>query len=263
MSSSPSVPKLSVEQQGSVAIVIISNPSARNALTRDIFEAGVEAFRGFRRDASVRAIVLRGEGEHFSGGGNLDRMVSQRLRPPHTQAEHIDVCHAWLMAMRECPQPIIAAVEGAAAGGGFAIALACDLVVAAENATLIMSHAKIGLSPDCGASYWLARALPHQLALEMMLDPTPMAAARLQQLGLVNKVVAKGMAVQEAMAWAEKLAKGPAVAYGWIKKLTYAAENRELRVHLDAERDGLVENMYGDECGEGISAFREKRAPRF
>jgi|LauGreDrversion4_1035100.scaffolds.fasta_scaffold03595_6 enoyl-CoA hydratase/carnithine racemase len=263
MSSITSIPKLSVEQHGRIALVTISNPEARNALTRDIFEAGLEAFRAFRRDEGVRAIVLRGEGEHFSGGGNLDRMVLQRSRPRHTQAEHLDICHAWLMAMRECPQPIIAAVEGAAAGGGFAIALACDLVVAAENATMVMSHAKIGLSPDCGASYWLARALPHQLALEMMLDPSPIAAARLQQLGLVNKVVGKGMAVNEATKWAEKLANGPAAAYGWIKKLTYAAASRELRVHLDAERDGVVENMYGAECAEGISAFREKRPARF
>jgi enoyl-CoA hydratase/carnithine racemase len=97
----------------------------------------------------------------------------------------------------------------------------------------------------------------------MMLDPSPIAAARLQQLGLVNKVVGKGMAVNEATKWAEKLANGPAAAYGWIKKLTYAAASRELRVHLDAERDGVVENMYGAECAEGISAFREKRPARF
>jgi enoyl-CoA hydratase/carnithine racemase len=263
MSSSSAISSLRFSQEGRVAIVTISNPTARNALTRNIFDAGLETFRSFRRDSSIGAIILRGDGDHFSGGGNLARMVEQRAKPRHTQGEHLDVCHAWIMAMRECPQPIIAAIEGAAAGGGLALALACDLVVAAENSTLIMSHAKIGLSPDCGASYWLARALPHQFALEMMLDAAPISAMRLHQLGVINKVVGQGMALAEAMKWAEKLANGPPVTQGWVKKLTYAAETCDLRNQLDAERDAVVENMYGPECGEGISAFQEKRPAQY
>ena len=263
--SKPQTPasQLIISKKGRVAIATMSTPAARNAVTREIFEVGLEAFRSFRRDASVGAIVLCGEGGTFCGGGNVKRMLEQRSRPKHTQGEHVDLAHAWIMAMRECPQPIIAAVEGAAVGGGFALALACDLVVAAENATLAMSHAKVGLSPDCGGTFWLARALPHQSALQIMFDASPIPVARLHQLGVVNKVTAPGAAVAEALSWATTLADGPGAAYGRIKRLAYEAEQRGLRDQLDAERDAMVEAMYGDECAEGANAFLQKRAPRF
>jgi enoyl-CoA hydratase/carnithine racemase len=255
--------ELTCKLEGRVALVTISNPSARNALTRRIFDQGLELFRSLRRNPDVRAIVLCGDGAHFSGGGSVARMQEQRSKPRHTQAEHVDQCHAWVLAMRECPQPIIAAVEGAAAGGGMALAMACDLLVAAEDARMIMSHTKIGLSPDCGATHWLSRALPHQLALELMLDAALLPPARLHQLGIVNRVVGKGQAVAAAMAWAQVLAQGPAAAFGRVKALTYEAEHRSLRDQMDAEREGVVHSIYGDECEEGISAFLEKRPARF
>ncbi|MBH1964131.1 MAG: enoyl-CoA hydratase/isomerase family protein [Comamonadaceae bacterium] len=254
---------LTWKQEGHVALVTISNPSARNALTRTIFDQGLELFRSFRRNPDIRAIVLCGDGAHFSGGGSLTRMQEQRGKPKHLQAEHVDQCHAWILAMRECPQPIIAAVEGAAAGGGMALAMACDLMVAAEDAKMLMSHTRIGLSPDCGATHWLSRALPHQLALELMLDPSSLPVARLQQLGIVNRIAEKGQAISDAMAWAAVLAQGPAAAFGRVKTLTYAAEHRSLSDQMDAERDFVVESIYGDECGEGIHAFLEKRPARF
>jgi enoyl-CoA hydratase/carnithine racemase len=257
------VPGLRLVRHGRVAQVTLSNPTQRNALTRAMFDQGLEIFRALKRDAQVGAVVVCGEGDHFCGGGNIRRMVEQRDKPPHTQSEHVDVAHAWLMAMRECPQPIIAAVEGAAAGGGLGVALACDLLVAAENATLVMSYAKIGLSPDCGTSHWLARALPHQLMLEMFLDAQPMPAARLHQLGVVNRVCAPGTAFEHAMQWAKRLADGPAAAQGRIKRLAYAAQHNSLSDQLDDERDTLIESMYSDECGEGINAFLGKRPPKF
>lgn len=260
---STQISALTWEQKGRIALVTISNPSARNVLTRTIFDQGLELFRSFRRDPAIRAIVLCGDGDHFSGGGSLTRMQEQRSKPKHTQAEHVDQCHAWILAMRECPQPIIAAVEGAAAGGGMALAMACDLIVAAEDAKMLMSHTKVGLSPDCGATHWLSRALPHQLALELMLDPSSLPVARLQELGIVNRIARKGQAVADAMAWAALLAQGPAAAFGRVKELTYAAEHRSLADQMNAERDAVVESIYGDECGEGINAFLEKRPARF
>ena len=165
--------------------------------------------------------------------------------------------------MRACAKPIIAAVEGAAAGAGFSLCLACDLIVAAEDAKFVMSYARVGLSPDAGGSGALAHALPPQAALEMLLGAAPITAARLHALGVVNRVVASGAAQAEAMAWAQELAAGPAAAHARIKALVYAARGRPPREQLDAERDAFVEALYGDECGEGIAAFLEKRAPRF
>ncbi len=255
--------ELIVAVEGGVAILTISNSSQKNALTRVIFEQGLDFFRMVKRNQDVRAIVLRGSGENFSAGGDLSRMVEQRTKPKHTQAEHLDICHSWVLAMRDCPQPIIAAVEGAATGGGLALALACDLNVVADDAKLIMSHSKIGLSPDCGATHWLMQSLPHQTALEVMLDAAPISALRLYELGVVNRVVPKDTTFQTAVLWASKLANGPRVAQGWIKKLAYEAQSSSLADQLDAERDALIETLYGPECEEGLKAFQSKRKPNF
>jgi enoyl-CoA hydratase/carnithine racemase len=165
--------------------------------------------------------------------------------------------------MRTCPLPVIAAVEGAAAGGGFSVCLACDLIVAAEDAKFVMSYAKVGLSPDGGGSDSLAQALPVQAALQILLDAAPVSAARLHQLGVVNRVVPRGAALAEGLTWAESLSKGPGQAHARIKQLVYASRSRERRGQLDAERDAFLQSLYGDEGAEGISAFVEKRPARF
>lgn len=259
----PSPVQLVAEQRGRVLLLTITNPSARNALTREIFDTGCEIFRKLRHDRTIGAVVIRGDGEHFCGGGNLQRMKAQRDKPKHTQAKHVDAAHEWLLAMRECPQPVIAAVEGAAAGGGFALCLACDLIVASKDAQFLMSHVKIGLSPDCGATYWLARAVPHQMALEFMLDGDPVRIERLAQAGLINKVVPKGNAMATAIEWAHKLSSGPFNAQASIKRLTYLAEDASLIQQFSSERDAVVDAVYGAENAEGVDAFLERRKANF
>jgi enoyl-CoA hydratase/carnithine racemase len=248
---------LLAERRGRVLLLTISNPAARNAMSPDLYRVARTAFREVALDEGVGAVVLTGAGEHFCGGGNLNRLLAQRDLPPETQRDHLDALHDWITAMRECPQPVIAAVEGAAAGGGFSVALGCDLIVAAEDAVFVMSY------PDGGGSDSLAITLPPQAALEFLLDGAPIAPARLQQLGLVNRLVPRGAALTEALAWAERLAQGPAAATARIKRLVYAARGRDRRAQLDAERDAFVESLYGAECGEGIAAFLQKRRPRF
>ena len=259
----PAIARLIAQRNGRVLTLTISNPALRNAMTPDLYAAAGAAFRDASSDDGIGAIVLAGEGKHFCGGGNLNRLLAQRELPRESQARHLDALHDWVSAMRACPKPIIAAVEGAAAGGGFSICLGCDLIVAAEDAKFVMSYVKAGLSPDGGGSYALAHALPPQAALEMLLDGAPVTAARLHALGIVNRVVASGMALDEAMTWARRLAEGPAAAHARIKRLVHAARGRPHRAQLDAERDAFVESLYGDECAEGIAAFLEKRAPRF
>ncbi len=259
----PGVARLLAQLEGRVLALTISNPALRNAMSPDLYPAAATAFRAAAMDDGIGAIVLAGEGQHFCGGGNLNRLRAQRGLPPESQARHLDALHDWVVAMRACPKPVIAAVEGAAAGGGFSICLGCDLIVAAEDAKFVMSYVKAGLSPDGGGSDALAHALPAQAALEVLLDGAPVSAARLHALGVVNRVVASGTAVQEAMAWATRLAHGPAGAQGRIKQLVYGARGRAQRAQLDAERDAFVASLYGDECGEGIAAFLEKRSAQF
>lgn len=251
------------ERRDRVLLVTISNPAARNALSPDLYRAALPLFQEASADGGLGAIVLTGEGEHFCGGGNLLRLQAQRGQPPLTQKANLDALHDWVDALRACPLPIIAAVEGAAAGGGFSVCLACDLIVAAEDAKFAMSYAKIGLSPDGGGSDSLAQALPAQAALEILLDAAPIHAARLHQLGIVNRVVPHGAALAGALTWAERLAQGPAAAQTRIKQLVYASRNRKRRAQLDAERDAFLDSLYGEEAGEGIAAFLEKRPARF
>ena len=259
----PEGPRLLSERRGRVLVLTISNPAARNAMSPDLYRTGFPAFRDAAADDGIGAIVLTGAGEHFCGGGNLNRLLAQRSLPASEQHAHLDALHDWVMAMRECPKPVIAAVEGAAAGGGFSVCLGCDLIVAAEDAKFVMSYVKIGLSPDGGGSDSLAETLPPQAALEILLDGGTVSAARLNALGVVNRVVPRGKALVEALAWAERLAQGPARAQARIKQLVYAARGRTRRAQLDAERDAFVESLYGEECGEGITAFLEKRTARF
>ena len=247
--------RLSVHQEGPVLVLTISNPAARNAMHPSLYRTAVETLRRAATDRAVRAIVLRGEGEHFCGGGDLKRLAAQRELPRETQAAHLDVLHDWVMAMHEAPQPVIAAVEGAAAGGGFSVCLGCDLIVAAEDAKFVMSYVKLALTPDGGGSDSLARALPPQTALELLLDGGVCTAERLHALGVVNRVVPHGEAFATAMAWAQQLAAGPADAQARIKQLVHAARGRSRRAQLDAERDAFVDSLYSEACGAGIASF--------
>jgi enoyl-CoA hydratase/carnithine racemase len=208
----------------------------------------------------VRAIVLTGEGAHFSGGGDLKRLARQRKFPIDEQRAHIDALHEWVLALRDAPQPVIAAVEGAAVGGGFSLCLACDLIVAAEDARFAMSYVNMGLSPESGGTDSLARALPPQAALEMLLDGTPVSAERLRGWGLVNKVVPSGTASAAALEWAQQLARGPFEAQARIKQLVHAARDRSRRAQLDAEREAFLESLYGDESGQRIRKFLAPRS---
>ncbi len=259
----PSTPRLLSERRGRVLLLTLSNPQARNAMHPDIYRSAHAIFKATAQDLDIGAVVLCGDGAHFCGGGDLRRLQQQRALPPHTQAEHLDALHDWVGAMRECPQPVIAAAEGAVAGGGFSVALGCDLLVAAADARFMMSYVRIGLSPDGGGSDALARALPSQLALELLLDGESCSAQRLHELGLVNRVTPPGEAVATALAWATRLADGPRQAQQRIKQLVHAARGRVHRAQLDAERDSFVASLYGPECGERIDAFLNKRTPRF
>jgi enoyl-CoA hydratase/carnithine racemase len=259
----PVGPRLLLERQGPVLLMTLSNPQARNALHPDIYATGLEAVRRAASDPQIRALVLTGEGSIFCAGGNLNRLRENRSGPRQAQQASIDGMHAWVQAMRECPKPVIAAIEGAAAGAGFSLALACDLVVAADDAKFSMAYVRIGLSPDGGATFALAERVPYPLAYEWTATGVPVAAARLAALGLVNRVTAPGEALAAALRWAQELAAGPSLALGRIKALLARREQSRLGAHLDAERDAFIESLYEPDAAEGIAAFLDKRTPEF
>ncbi len=253
--------ELKASRRDGTLILTLSNPGARNALHPDMYAAAIETLSTAERDDTVRAVVLTGADHFFCAGGNLNRLLENRARPKSEQADSIDNLHRWIEALRDCPKPVIAAVDGAAAGAGFSLALACDLIVAGSSAKFVMAYVKVGLTPDGGGSWFLSQALPRQLATEMIMEGKPVLAPRLHQLGLVNRVVADGTALDAALAWADELAQLSPNAVERIKALVTEAQHNTLAQHFEAEKHSFVESLHHRDAQEGISAFLDKRAP--
>jgi enoyl-CoA hydratase/carnithine racemase len=254
---------MNAERQGSTLVLTLSDPATRNTLSPSACAAGVAALAEATADPQMRAVVLRGDGAHFCAGGNLQRLLAASQSPPDVQTQGMAPFHAFIAALRACPKPTIAAVEGWAAGGGCGLVLACDLVIAAEDARFLMSWGRIGLSPDGGTTWHLAQRLPRALALQMLWLPEPMSATTWHQHGLVNAVVASGQASAQALAWAARLAAMAPNAVASVKALVDAAPQRTLPEQLDAERDAFVDNLFHANGAEGLQAFIGKRPPHF
>jgi enoyl-CoA hydratase/carnithine racemase len=244
-------------------VLKLSNPGARNALHPDMYAAGIEALNTAERDPSVRAIILTGADNFFCAGGNLNRLLENRAKDASVQAASIDMLGEWILALRSITKPVIAAVEGAAAGAGFSLALACDLLVAADDAKFVMSYARVGLTPDGGGSWFLAQALPRAIATEILLEGKPIDAARLHALGVVNRIARPGVVLDAALAWADELGKLSPNATARIKTLIASAGDATLVAHLDAERESFIASLRHGDALEGISAFLEKRPPSY
>lgn len=255
--------ELQASRQDATLILTISNPGARNALHPDMYAAAIETLSTAERDDSVRAVVLTGADRFFSAGGNLNRLLENRSKPPSVQTESIDNLHGWIEAIRDCPKPVIAAVEDTAAGAAFSLALACDLIVAGASAKFVMAYVKVGLTPDGGGSWFLSRALPRQLATECLIEGKPVSATRLHELGVVNRVVPDGTVLDNALAWAEELAAQSPNAVERIKSLANDAQVNTLAQHFEAEKRHFVESLHHRDAHEGITAFLEKRKPQY
>jgi enoyl-CoA hydratase/carnithine racemase len=255
--------ELLTERRGATLVLTLSDPASRNTLSPQACAAGIEALNIAEGNAELRCVVLRGDGAHFCSGGNLQRIMRTRQIGPEEQAQGMEHFHGFIDALRAFPKPVIAAVEGAAAGGGFSLALACDLIVAAEDARFIMSYGRVGLSPDGGGSWHLANALPRALALQMLWLAEPLGTRQLQALGLVNWVTDAGQALAEALRIADRLAEMAPNALASAKELINQGRSRSLREQLDSERDHFVQNLFHPNGGEGLQAFLDKRAPKF
>ena len=244
-------------------ILTLSNPEHKNALGPDMYAAGIEALNAAENNPEIRSVVITGEGAVFCAGGNLQRLQSNRRQPPDVQAQSIEALHNWIEAIHTYPKPVIAAVEGAAAGAGFSLALACDFIVAADNAVFVMSYSTVALSPDGGGSWSLARALPRALASELLMGAERIGAERLHTLGVVNRVTASGNALTEALALAARLNARAPNALASIKELINDAPANSQSQQLGSERNHFVRNLHHANGGEGIEAFLQKRPPQY
>jgi enoyl-CoA hydratase/carnithine racemase len=255
--------ELKSRTEGRTMVLTLANPSQRNALGPEMYAAGIEALNGAESSNDVRAVVIVGEGAWFCAGGSLQRLAANRERPPAVQAESIERLHNWIDSIRAFPKPVIAAVEGAAAGAGFSLALACDFVIAARDAVFAASYSNVALSPDGGLSWQLANALPRQLASEWLMQGERIAADRLHTIGLVNALAEPGQALQGALALADQLAARASNALASIKELLNEARGASLADHLAQERDHFVRNLHHANAGVGIAAFLARTRPRY
>jgi enoyl-CoA hydratase/carnithine racemase len=255
--------ELQSASHGRTMVLTISNPDHRNALGPEIYAAGVEALNAADSNPEIGSVVITGAGSTFCAGGNLQRLLDNRQQPREVQAQSIEGLHGWIDAIRTFPKPVIAAVEGAAAGAGFSLALACDFIVAADNAVFVMAYSSVALSPDGGGTWSLARTLPRQLVSELLMCGERIAADRLHQLGIVNRVMAAGGALEEALALAQRLNERAPNALASIKELVNDAATATLTQQLASERDHFVRNLHHANGGVGIQAFLTKQKPRY
>ena len=228
-----------------------------------MYAAGIEALNVAETNPDIRSVVITGEGAHFCAGSDVHRLQTNREQAAEVRAQTIESLHNWMEAIRTFPKPIIAAVEGAAVGSGFSLALMCDMVVAAEGSVFAMAYSNLGLSPDAGGSWNLTQALPRQFAAELLLLGDRISAKRLHELGVVNHVVDNGHALTEALALAERInARAPNVMNS-IKELINDASTQSLTEQLAQERNQFVKNLHHPNAGIGIQAFLHKEVPLY
>lgn len=251
------------ETVGRTMVLTICDRDHRNALGPGVYAAGIEALNAAGDNPDIRSVVIAGEGGMFSAGGNLARLQKNRELPVEIQASSIESLHLWIEELRVFPKPVIAAVEGAAAGAGFSLALACDMIIAAQDAIFCMSYARIGLSPDGGATWQFVRALPRALAIEWLMLGTRVTAQRMYDAGLVNQVVPSAHALPAALALAERLNDMAPNAVRSVKELLDSAERSTLSEQLTYEQTHFVNNLHHDNAGVGIDAFQNKTKPLF
>ncbi len=251
------------ERVGSVLVLTLSDPATRNTLSHQAIAAGIEALGVAEADGTVRCVILRGDGAHFCAGGNLQGLMERRQAGPPAQHQMLEHLHQFVEALGACPKPVIACVEGAAAGAGFSLALACDLMVAADDARFILSYGRIGLSPDGGATWGLSQALPRALVQKLVWLGEPVTAQALHGWGLVAALAGSGQAFSESLRLAQRLADMAPNAVASAKELVRQAASQALTQQLGAERDHFIANLFHANGAEGLQAFMEKRTPRF
>jgi len=253
------------ERRGRVALITLNRPDSLNALSVPMRDPLLESFGNAARDPEVGAIVVTGAGRAFSSGGDITFMQSVMERGGRFEDFRalVDAGRDLALAIAKVEKPVVAAVNGAAAGGGMGLALLCDIRWASEKAKFGQSFVKIGLHPDWGSLYALPRLVGAARALELMWTGELIDAAEALRLGIVSRVLPAELLLQETLAFAERLAQGPAVAIGEIKRSVRRALGYTLEQALEREIQAQERCWNTKDAREGFTAFLAKRDPRF
>jgi 2-(1,2-epoxy-1,2-dihydrophenyl)acetyl-CoA isomerase len=261
------MPRVELHRHDAVLDIALNRPEVLNAANRELISELAAAVAEAADDCAVRCVLLRGNGTHFCAGGDITMFGDLiRLAPEDRRKalyRIVDGLHPLLIRLRHMPKPVVAAVQGAAAGFGLSLVLAADLALAAEDAIFTSGYIHLGTSPDGGLTAMLGRSVGLKQAAELMLLGDRFDARRALELGLVNRLVPPASLEAEAMALATRLANGPAHAVGRTKGLLQATIGDAFDAQLRRETESFAACAATEEFVEGVRAFLAKRSPVF
>lgn len=247
--------KVTLTSAGDIALVTLENQAGANTIDRAFCHEMLGALRDIERSPEFRVAILQARGKIFSAGGDLAQILAGLRRSDSFLESLITELHATIMAIRRLPMPVIASVQGAAAGAGFSLAMACDMVVASRAARFVVGYAKLGTSSDGGLSFHLARRLGAARAFEIMLAQDSFSADEARQLGIVQSVADRSSLEDTSLALARKLIELPAAAVREIKSLVGMAAEAELERHLEQEKLAFLRCASTEAFAERVTQF--------
>jgi 2-(1,2-epoxy-1,2-dihydrophenyl)acetyl-CoA isomerase len=252
------------ELKNNVAHVTLNRPDAANGINLELAQELDQVMLGCATNPAVRAVLITGAGKMFCAGGNLKAFAAQgETGLPRYLEDLTSHLHRAISRMARMKPPVLAAVNGTAAGAGMSLVCACDLALAAESAKFTMAYTRAGLTPDGSATYFLPRIVGLRRAMELALLNPVLSAKEARELGIVNRVVPDAQLAAEALKLADQIAAGPTQAYGGIKRLFLESATGELDEQMGRETETICSAAWSKDAREGIAAFLAKRAPTF
>jgi 2-(1,2-epoxy-1,2-dihydrophenyl)acetyl-CoA isomerase len=254
---------LTFEIEDGLARLTLNRPKAANSFNIDLVREFFETATICAENSEIRAVLLTGTGRFFSAGGDLKNFAAAGDEIPKMVSETADLLHAAISKFARMNAPMVAAVNGPAAGAGMSLVCMADIALAAESAIFNMAYTAAGLAPDGSSTYFLPRIVGIRRAKELMLTNRTLSAAEAHAWGIVERVVPDDTLMGEAEKLARDLASGPTLAFGAVKELLLSSQNAQLENQLDAEKSAVTSMTRTSDGREGFTAFREKRKPSF
>ncbi|MGW9103314.1 enoyl-CoA hydratase/isomerase family protein [Priestia megaterium] len=254
---------LAFDIKDNVATIKLSRPETANAMNMDFAKDLADVVLRCDDSPEVRAVIITGTDRSFSVGGDLKSFAEQGTGLSHHLKEVTTYLHSAISRLTRMDAPVIAAVNGIAAGGGMSLAIASDLVIASESARFTMAYTKAGLTPDMSSSYFLSRIVGLKRALDLTLTNRVLSAQEAYELGIVTQVVSDAELLYHTNAMATQLANGAQTAFGAAKRLIHSGWNQTLETQMENEAQTIAQMVQTGEGIEGITAFLEKRIPNF
>ena len=251
--------EVSMDEYGVISLTL-NDPERRNPLSGAMQYEMLRELRKLRRQKGVRAVILTGAGKAFCAGGDIKAFGETK---PHANHAGMRASQELILEMEELPVPVIGAINGAAAGAGFALAMACDVLIAAESARFVPAFSAIGAVPDLGLAYTLQRSIGMHRTLDVLLGGKTLDAKSAMALGLVSEVVPDKEFNAQVRACAQRIAMGPTIALGYAKQLIRSSQGTSLGVFLRLEANAQALAFSTDDFQEGVAAFVERRQARF